>query len=124
MTNILEILESAPAEIASANQKVIEAETKLKTVQSKLNATRSAYVIKHKEAKNAKLTDAYVESEEDVINLAAEEIEADSEVRQAKNNTDEIYNRWVSARKLAGLDDREIQAIRGLTIKMRSPSPL
>lgn len=117
MSNILEILQTAPANIASANETVIAAENAHKIIKARLAALRNAYTLKHREEKNARLIEAQVESESDVAEMVLREIEADTVVKLARNKADRLYNEWVSARKVAGLDERELLSISGSTIQ-------
>lgn len=113
--NINDILETASAKIASANVAAISANKEHRLAEAKLEAARSAYMLKHKDEKNATLTKASVETEEEVQRLVIEEIEKDSVAKIAKNKAQEIENQWISARKLAGLDENERRAISGST---------
>jgi hypothetical protein len=117
--NILAILEEAPHRIRVENEKVIDAETALATGKHKLTIARSMATIRYQEEKNATLTKAKVDTDPEVIQWEVEVIRLNANVEKAKNNADAVENAWISARKLAGLDDRELQAIRGSTI--RSP---
>lgn len=119
MSTILEILETAPANIASANNAVIDAEKNLRTIRAKLSALRHAYTLKFREEKNARLIEACVENEDDVQQMVLQEIAVEAKVKILKNKAERLYNEWVSARKLAGMDQNELDAIRGSTI--RSP---
>jgi hypothetical protein len=123
MTNILETLETAPGEIASANANVIAAEHALKMIRAKLAALRNAYTIKYREEKNARLIEACVESESDVQELVLREIESETQVKILKNKADRVYNEWISARKIGGMEERELHAISGSTIQTSSQRP-
>jgi hypothetical protein len=120
MSNIIHVLQTAPALFEAKNLEVIEAEKQLKITRAKLAASRSAYTLKWKNEKNAKITDAYVESEADVQALVLEEIEKDAAAKIAKNKAEGIENAWISARKLAGLNADEIRAANGATIQSNS----
>lgn len=117
MSNLVTILTQAPSRFAAENLKVIEAEKQLKLTKAKLAAARSAYTLKHQEAKNSKLTEAYVESEADVQALVLEEIERDAAAKIAKNKAEGIENAWISARKLAGMSEQELKAAAGAIIQ-------
>lgn len=122
MTNILEILEQAPALMASQSVKVTELEKEHRTIKARLSASRNYFTIKHKDEKNATLTAAFVENEEEVKSLVVQEIQKDAEVKIAKIRFEEIENQWISARKLGGMNQSELDAIRGSTILDRSDS--
>ena len=118
MSNILEILQAAPAKIAEENVRVIESEKTYKLAKARLSASRNAFTVVHRGEKNSRLIEAMVENEPDIQVLVIAEIEAEASMKMAKNRADGVYNSWVSARKIAGLDERELHSISGSTIKI------
>lgn len=117
MTNVLEILETSPALIASANQRVQEADTALQMAEHHLKVARAAATIKYREEKNATLIKAYVDADPAVQEKELEVIAKEAEAKIAKNRADALVNQWISARKIAGMDQSELDAIRGSTIR-------
>jgi len=115
--NILDILESAPALIAAENQKVVEAEQTLAHAEHHLKIAKAAATIRFKDEKNATLTKAYVDTDEEVQAKELAVIAADAAAKIARNRADRVMNEWISARKVASLDERELRSISGSTIR-------
>lgn len=119
MSNILEILETAPAEIASAAEKVVQAKKDLSLAEQRWGVARAVATVRHQEAKNQMILSALVTQEEEVKACEIAIIHAQAAYESEKLKHDKIYNEFLSARKIAGMDDRELHAISGSTIRGR-----
>lgn len=123
MTNVLAILQDSPALLASAAEELARCRKAVELATHHWGVARSAATINHQEAKNQTILNALVNNDLQVQRHAIEIIEAEAAYQVAKIKHDEIYNRFISARKLAGIDPMELQAIQGSTISVRPSQP-
>lgn len=115
--NVLEVLEKAPALLAYKARIVVDKRSALKKATMKLKALQAAAKIKYKEERNMELIKAYCDADEDVQKAEVETIEADAALKIAELEHEEIYHHFISARKVGGMDDAELHALRGSTIR-------
>lgn len=115
--NVLEVLEKAPALLAHKARIVVDKRKALKTAKMRLKSAQAAAKIKYKEERNMELIKAYCDADPDVNKAEIAEIEADAELKVAELEHEEVYNHFISARKVGGMDDAELQALRGSTIR-------
>lgn len=117
--NVVEVLEQAPALLASKAEEVRQARTRLLKVRHNLDTAKAVARVKNREAKNQSILDALVTMDDDVKKFDLEVIEADAFFERKKLEHEEIHNRFISARKMCGLDREELMAIRGSTFSHR-----
>lgn len=120
--NILHTLETAPENIRLAAEKVAQTRTALDRAKHQEKVAVAKATIRHQGAKNQKILEAMVEQDPEVIAQVAATITAQGEYERAKIAHDHQYNLFVSARKLGSMDERELHAISGSTIRV-SPAP-
>ena len=111
MSNILETLEKGPENIRIASLKVENAENALKHAKDDLGTAEAIATLKYSDAKNQKLLEANVKLDEDVKTARLKLFEAEATFRTAKIGLDQEENRFVSARKIAGLDEKVLHSI-------------
>jgi multidrug resistance efflux pump len=83
----------------------------------KLKGVQAVATIKHKEERNQELIKAYRDADPDVQAAEAELIEATGALKVAELLHEKVYNHFISARKVGGMDDAEIHALMGSTIR-------
>ena len=66
MTNVISILETAPALIAAKGVELVQKRKALDTAKHNLEVARAAATIQHQDAKNQKLLEAYVANDAEV----------------------------------------------------------
>lgn len=115
--NVLEVLEKAPALLAHKARIVVDKRSAYKKAKMRVKAAQAAAKIKYKEERNMELIKAYCDADQDVKDAEIAEIEADAALKIAELEHEEVYNHFISARKVGGMDDAELQALRGSTIR-------
>lgn len=118
MTNILSILESAPAKIASAAEKVRQKKGALDTAKNNLRVAEALATVTHQDAKNQRLLDALIALDDGVKLARNGLIAATADHESALIELNRQTDAFISARKLAGMDQKELDAIRGSTIQL------
>lgn len=111
MSNILQILETAPESIRIAAEQVANDEMVVKSSKLALSVATAKATIQHSEAKNQKLLEALVTQDEDVQRTSLDLFRAEAEVKKSKIALDYEENKFVSARKIGGLDEKVLHSI-------------
>lgn len=114
---VLDILEQAPARLAAQAVNVSIARESLSIAKHKLEIAKSNAVIANQQAKNQKILDAYVVVDEEVKQCQEKCILARGEFEIQQIAHGKLYDTFLSARKIAGMDDQELHALRGTTIR-------
>lgn len=104
--DILEVLKTAPERIETAGQRIVACRKTLDHAKAQLKAAKAKAVIKYADKKNAKLTEAHVDSDPEVIAFEAQVIEAQGDFEAAKLAHEFEEDKFVSARKLTSIDER------------------
>ena len=111
MTNILQILETAPEQIRIAAEQVANDEMVVKASKFALSVAIAKATIQNSEAKNQKLLEALVTQDAGVQIESLNLFKAEAELKKSKIAMDYEENKFVSARKIGGLDERVLQSI-------------
>jgi hypothetical protein len=117
MSNVLQTLEESPALLATAAEVVAKAKEALDRAKHHAEVCRAAATIANQSAKNSTLLQAHVSMDPAVQEADLEIIRLSAELEIARLQYDRLYNAFLSSRKLAGMDDRELHALRGSTIQ-------
>ncbi len=115
--DIHQILNTAPALLATEAMKVVEAQTALDLAEHNLAVARAHATLRYAGGKNSKIIEANVEIDPDVQSLAGNAIRLDGALKLAKMRHDKVEHEWVSVRKLAGLSEAELRAQKGNTYR-------
>lgn len=115
--NVLEVLEKAPALLAYRARIVVDKRMAMDRAKLKVKALRAAAMIKHKEERNQELIKAYCDADTGVQSAEEELVVAMSQLKIAELEHERVYNHFISARKVGGMDDAELHAIMGSTIR-------
>lgn len=115
--SILEVLEKAPSILSSHAVNVVEKRKEYDRAKHDRDVALAKAKIKHQDKRNQELIKAAATAEEEVVQAEVKVIEKRAEYEIADIKHREIYDRFISARKVAGLDEQELSALRGQTIK-------
>jgi len=121
MSSITEVLQTAPALIAYKGTLMVEARKVVDLAKLALKVAKAKAIIGAKHEKNQMLIEAKVQKDPAV--LAAEDvlINAQKDYELSKIAHEKECDKFISARKLGGMDDKELEAIRGGVIYENSP---
>lgn len=115
--DIVKTLEESPSRLATLAETVREKRTVLDIAKHKVKIAKAKATVKNApEAKNQKVLEAMVEFDEDVMREERELITAQANYEIAEIAHRKQYDYFVSARKLAGLDQKELRALYGATV--------
>ena len=119
--DIVTILEQSPAKLAILAEDVRQKRTKLDIAKHNCKVARAkATVEAATKAKNQKVLEAIVEFDEEVMTMERKVIAAHANFENAEIEHRKQYDYFVSARKLAGLDQKELRALYGAHVDMNT----
>lgn len=116
-SNILGILESAPAELATLAKTVAERRKDLDLAKHALTVAKARAGIRYQEAKNQTILRSRIDADEEVSRAEVAVIQAKANFEISEIEHRKVYDQFISARKIAGLDERELHAISGSTVR-------
>lgn len=111
MTNILQILESAPENIRIASEKVANDEELVKSCKLALSVAEAKATIQHSDAVNQKVLSAFVTQDDGVQQASLALFKAECALKKSKIGLEYEENKFVSARKIGGLDEKVLHSI-------------
>ena len=116
-SNIIEILKDAAHNIMEANMKKSEASVNLRHAKHQERVARAKATIGHQDAKNQKILEAIVDSNEEVIAQEKSTLLMKARLEVADIKVCFEDNKFIAARKIGGMDEKELCAISGSVIK-------
>lgn len=111
MIDISRTLQDAHALIASSAEKVRDASVEYNRAQHQLKVARANATIRNSSAKSQTILNAQVELDGEVIAFTESLIMAKAKLESAQIELERETNKFISARKLAGLSDEERKAM-------------
>ena len=115
--DVLRVLQEAPSQLASAAKEVQRKQEAFKKAQLALRAAKGGACIKYQGQRNQTLIKAYCDADAEVNEAEKRVIEAQKDFEIAKIEHGKIYDEFISARKIAGIDSEELAALQGQTLK-------
>ena len=115
--SVLEVLEKAPAMLAYLATIVVQKRKEFDMAKTKLKVAQAKATIKHSNERNQEIIKAYRDDDEVVKQAEEQVIEAQAAWKIAEIEHEKIYNHFISARKIGGMDDPELHALAGARIK-------
>lgn len=125
IADISKILMESPSLIAFKATELVERRADLDQAKLALSVAEAVATITYADkAKNQRILEAYIRQDLEVQKAEADVITSKVAHDLLKVEMEEIENKWISARKLAGLDEQERRMIRNDTIREVPPPPL
>ena len=115
--DVITILQQAPAQLAYHARQIQETMKLHDTAKHHLRVARARARIAHKGERNQTLINAYCDADEEVTKGEVEVIGARANLEIARINWHEWDDKWMSARKIAGIDETELKALRGQVVR-------
>lgn len=106
----------SPENIRVAGVKMVQARKQLDKAKLQEKAAVANVIVKNTDAKNQKVLDAIIDNDDVVIAQRLVIIEAQAEYEIAKINHEHQNDLFTSARKIGGMDEKELRAISGSVI--------
>lgn len=113
---IQEILETSPENIRVKSEAVEEAEMLVKACKNALSVAEAKATLNHLDSNNQLELKARIATDPDVCRIKIELIEAEGKYRKSVIGLEHAENRFISARKIAGLDERVLHSISSANI--------
>jgi len=108
---IQEILETSPENIRIKAEEVEEAEALVKACKNALSVAEAKATLNSLDSNNQLELKARIATDPEVCKIKIELIEAEGRYRKAVIGLEHAENRFISARKIAGLDERVLHSI-------------
>ena len=119
--NIVGILEESPAKLALLAEDVREKRSQLYAAKHRVKVAKAKATVQYStQAKNQKVLEAMVDCDDDVVEEEKKQIAAQANYECAEIAHRKQYDYFVSARKLAGLDQKELRALYNATVDMKT----
>lgn len=118
MNNAIDILENAAHNISEAAKDMEQKREELDRTKQNEKVAIAKVTILYQDSKNQKILEAYITSNKDVQNAVNCRITAQGDYEKAKIEHDRQNNLFISARKIASLDEKELAMISGSIIKI------
>ena len=114
--SVLEILEKAPALLAYRATIVAQKDAAHRRAKHEVEIQKAMARIVHKEERNAELIKAHCDNEAEVKTAVRAEIRTRTDLEIARIEHHRVDDLFISARKVASMDGRELAALRGSTV--------
>lgn len=108
---IQEVLETSPENIRIKAEAVEEAEMLVKSYKNALSVAEAKATLQNLDANNQLELKARITTDSEVCKIKIELIEAEGKYRKAVIGLEHEENKFISARKIAGLDERVLHSI-------------